>query len=318
MSSYRDKVMIKVIFSFVFLVSVNSVFAQSNRIVNGKDVKLSSFPWSVTLQIFENDKPMGHFCGGAIISKRYILTAAHCVVLPSKYRVEVHGGGSGKLSDVKKLGKIKKIFAHPKYQDEDPDGKVHFKNDIALIYLGQDIRFNKAVKPIKLIKFRDNLKDLLRGRLGIAGWGLTDPPDFYGKLFSIPYRLERVAEQLQYSSRILSLPLHDSPFWKSKKMRDRFMPIDPHPELGDYARKSFASGGFILTHGYKGASACFGDSGSVLFKRVYDSKYKYKALGLTSFGAARPFCKTGVFYTNIQNYLGWIYSIHEKIKRQRL
>ncbi len=304
-----------------FLCSLNLSFGQSKRIVNGKDAKLSSFPWSVSLQFYVDSEPMGHLCGGAIISKRIILTAAHCLDLPDNYRIEVHGGGNGKQSQLKKLAKIKKSFIHPKYQLVDPDGIFNIKNDIGVIFLESDIKFSKSVQPIKLIGFRDDLNQLRKGRLGIAGWGRTVPPSLTKKIFKGPFFIRKSREdddlQLQYSSRVIGMPLSDSSFWKFKKNRDRFLPIDE--DFGDYARRSFSSGDFILTQGFKGVSACNGDSGSMLFKRILGSKYKYKAIGIASFLTRQPFCRAGgVAYTNIQNYLGWIRSLHRRMNKGSL
>lgn len=47
----------------------------TNRIVGGEDVSIEDYGWQVSLQIYD---PPQHFCGGTILTKDWILTAAHC------------------------------------------------------------------------------------------------------------------------------------------------------------------------------------------------------------------------------------------------
>ena len=46
---------------------------QQSRIVGGQQASEGEFPWQVSLQQYGR-----HFCGGSLISTKYVMTAAHC------------------------------------------------------------------------------------------------------------------------------------------------------------------------------------------------------------------------------------------------
>ena len=48
------------------------------RIVGGKRALIEKYPYQVSIRRIRHSRSQ-HFCGGAIISNRHILTAAHCV-----------------------------------------------------------------------------------------------------------------------------------------------------------------------------------------------------------------------------------------------
>ena len=56
------------------------------RIVGGEDAIPNSWPWQVSLRKGSTNY---HTCGGTLIRPDWVLTAAHCVMRPSKYTVIV-------------------------------------------------------------------------------------------------------------------------------------------------------------------------------------------------------------------------------------
>lgn len=113
----------------------SKVNANVNKIVGGESAVDSSWGWAVSLQLNSNN---AHFCGGAIISPSYIITAAHCIPSSSfiiQYaRVVV---GINKLSEtgstIAQERSIVSVVLHPGYND---NTKV---NDIAVLRLNRPL-----------------------------------------------------------------------------------------------------------------------------------------------------------------------------------
>lgn len=57
----------------IFLVGVG----EGRRIAGGNAIPIEDAPYTVSLQILILNKPQ-HHCGGALISDKFVLTAAHC------------------------------------------------------------------------------------------------------------------------------------------------------------------------------------------------------------------------------------------------
>jgi secreted trypsin-like serine protease len=150
---------------------------KNNRIVGGIEAQPNSWPWAVVIyQItYSNDlsAPKTKFiCGGTIISEKYILTAAHCIVR----QTEVLGPRNFKIQfgahDLKKSGffsEISEIKVHEKYTIS------QHRNDIALMKLAVPLDFDSLqnVRPVCLPTLEMEKYNLVGTMSYLVGWGTT-------------------------------------------------------------------------------------------------------------------------------------------------
>lgn len=130
---------------------------QNGSIRKGVSVSQSKYPWHVLI-VF------GAFCNGAILDKRTILTAAHCI--PENNIIDVYTGEGKHLDGRIKIAEAKSVIIHPEYA-EDRD-----ENDLAIIKTKEDIVFSASVGPIKLASKSDEKKAKLSYFL--TGWGRNE------------------------------------------------------------------------------------------------------------------------------------------------
>lgn len=130
------------------------------RIVGGEDAKEGQIPYQVSLRLPAADL---HFCGGAIISNRHILSAAHCMAdLESRPSFVVAVIGSVDASQGVKM-KIDKITSHKGWD------RSKLINDISLLRTVEEIVFSESIQPIAL-----PTQDLPEGgdtNTLLSGWG---------------------------------------------------------------------------------------------------------------------------------------------------
>lgn len=256
----------------------------SQRIVGGERTEIDEFPW---MALLEYQKPNGRTtaCGGVLINKRYVLTAAHCIKgkdLPPNWRLTSVRLGEYNTDterdcvpdsedtvvcadDPITVG-VEEQIAHEEYRPQSRDQRY----DIALLRLSRDVTFTNFIKAICLPS-----NTSFQGKLVVAGWGKTE---------------SRSASNVKLK---LALPLAD------KEQCDQ-----------TYSNAGVRLGyGQICAGGQKGKDSCRGDSGGPLMavERIADGTGRWAAVGVVSFGPS-PCGMQGWpgVYTRVADFVPWI------------
>uniref|UniRef100_A0A3Q3VU42 Coagulation factor IX n=1 Tax=Mola mola TaxID=94237 RepID=A0A3Q3VU42_MOLML len=142
------------------------------RIVGGDVVIPGEIPWQVLSLIIRSSGKV--FCGGTILSDRWVITAAHCLLevqVMSFYMSLVAGEHTLNLhEDTEQNYEVLEQHIHPRYNSS----ISLYNHDIALIYLKSPIAFSTTVRPI-CIGPRAFTEYLVKeySPATVSGWGRT-------------------------------------------------------------------------------------------------------------------------------------------------
>ncbi|XP_056095765.1 trypsin-like [Rhinichthys klamathensis goyatoka] len=151
---------------------------RNTKIVGGENAVVGSWPWQASLHRIST---ASHFCGGSLINKDWVLSAAHCFQSITESNVKIYLGrqlqsGSNPY-EVSKT--VTRIITHPSYSTSTQN------NDLALLQLSSSVTFSDYIRPVCLAA----AGSVFAAGTGswITGWGKLNSGDT-----SIPNTLQEV------------------------------------------------------------------------------------------------------------------------------
>ncbi|NWW42849.1 OVCH2 protein, partial [Pedionomus torquatus] len=236
-----------------------------SRIIGGEEAVPYSWPWHVSVQISDE-----HICGGAVLAKEWVVTAAHCFNSRELYRdlwMVVTGLHDLTEQEYKQKRSVKQYIIHPRFN------KTTMDSDIALLQLAEPLEFNHYVRPVCLPAKEETVQP---SRVCVVtGWG--------------PHKEDRV---------------------KGKKLHQLEVPILVRDTCQSYyinlpskVTQRMICAGFPLE---EGKDSCTGDSGGPLVCSSEDDSGFYTLHGITSWGLGCGRKSYPGVYTNVGVFVDWI------------
>nr|XP_037273442.1 trypsin, alkaline A-like [Rhipicephalus microplus] len=147
------------------------VSEHTGRVFNGKIIERPQIPWIVQIVSPIQGTKHDAACGGSIITRNVVLTAAHCLTGSPINEVQIYYNSTKTRSGPINYGES--LYVHPSFNK-----KTAIKYDIALVKVREYFKFDRFVRPVCLAKHNIYLghTPLLSG-----GWGIIDdrnPPTF--------------------------------------------------------------------------------------------------------------------------------------------
>ncbi len=155
--------------------------SDGTRVFGGRPAAEGAYPWQVALMtaagLDQNDPDSrfnAQFCGATLLTREWVLTAAHCLMDREGNRTAPADTlvltGTTDLREGGDFREIAEIVIHEGY---DP---ILIENDIALIRLTQPI--GQSAGPVGAIRIATSADQVREGSALLVGWGRTEEGTF--------------------------------------------------------------------------------------------------------------------------------------------
>ncbi|TQV89497.1 trypsin-like serine protease [Aliikangiella coralliicola] len=220
------------------------------RIIGGDETEIGEYPFMISVGVMS---PLGfrHFCGGTLITDRWVATAAHCSVGANPAQLAVVAGTNNVQDGSGELLSVKEVYVHPDYAAFPSEPGAPFGT-----VAGYDIALWELSEPVDLRKS------------GLQSIAMLSPEN------AELAKVDTLATAVGWGTSNLS----------SNLLQDVHLPVYDDQSCHDVYFNAVNFETQICGGTPEGGiDACQGDSGGPLLVRDFKSK-KWSLAGITSYG----------------------------------
>ncbi|XP_053680039.1 venom protease isoform X2 [Anopheles nili] len=248
---------------------------EHNRVVGGVPAALNGWPWMALVGYRNALGEVSFKCGGSLITKRHVLTAAHCIRkdLASVRLGEHDTSTDGETNHIDVP--VVRYESHPSYDKKDGH------TDVAVLYMESEVQFSDAIKPICLpLSETIRTKNFIGYTPFVAGWGRTQEGG----------KSANVLQELQL------------PIIANDECRTLYNKIGKV-----FSQKQFDNAVMCAGVLEGGKDSCQGDSGGpLMLPQRFGTNFYYYQVGVVSYGIGCARAEVPGVYTRVASFVDWI------------